>query len=77
MCGAIDTTLSAISSGIVHSRVGACDSRGLFAKCVLHDDSHHTLGITSLRPFMFHFRIPKNLSRRQQLLMASRVRLCS
>ena len=50
MCGAIDTTLSAICSGIVHSRVGACDPRGLFAKCVLHDDSHYTLGVTSLRP---------------------------
>jgi len=50
MCGAIDTALSAICSGIVHSRVGACDPRGLFAKCVLHDDSHYTLGVTSLRP---------------------------
>jgi len=49
MCGAIDTTLGAISSGIVHSRVGACDPRGLFAKRVLHDDSHHALAITSLR----------------------------
>jgi len=47
---AIDTTLSAICSGIVHSHVGACDPRGLFAKCVLHDDSHYTLGVTSLRP---------------------------
>src|ERR1700739_12345 len=50
MCGAIDATLSAICSGIVHSHVGACDPRGLFAKCVLHDDSHYTLGLTSLRP---------------------------
>ncbi len=40
MCGAIDTRLGAISSGAVHSRVGACDPRGLFAKRVLHDDSH-------------------------------------
>jgi hypothetical protein len=47
---AIDTTLSAICSGIVHSHVGACDPRGLFAKCVLHDDSHYALGVTSLRP---------------------------
>jgi hypothetical protein len=30
MCAAIDTTLGAISSGIVHSGVGACDPRGLF-----------------------------------------------
>jgi hypothetical protein len=49
MCGAIDTTLGAIPSGTVHSRVGTCDPRGLFAKRVLHDDSHHALAITSLR----------------------------
>ena len=49
MCGAIDATLGAISSGTVHSRVGACDPRGLFAKRVLHDDSHYAHGITSLR----------------------------
>ena len=48
MCGAIDTRLGAISSGTVHSRVGA-DPRDLFAKRVLHDDSHHALAITSLR----------------------------
>jgi len=48
MYGAIDTTLGAISIGTVHSRVGACDPRGLFAKRVLHDDSHHTLAIASL-----------------------------
>ncbi len=49
MCGAIDTTLGAISSGAVHSRVGACDPRGLFAKRVLHGDSHHAPAIASLR----------------------------
>src|ERR1700740_3740476 len=49
MCGVIDTTLGAIPSGTVHSRVGACDPRGLFAKRVLRDDSHHALAITSLR----------------------------
>ena len=49
MCGAIDTTLRAISSGTVHSRVGACDPRGLFAKRVLNRDSHHALAIASLR----------------------------
>jgi len=48
MCGAIDTTLGAISSGTVHSRVGACDPRGLFAKRVLNGDSHHALAIASL-----------------------------
>ena len=52
MSGVIDTTLGAVSSGTVHSRVGACDPRGLFAKRVLHDDSHHALGITSLRPLI-------------------------
>jgi hypothetical protein len=77
MCGAIDTTLGAISSGTVHSRVGACDPRGLFAKRVLHDDSHHALAITSLRSLIeenmvykcatrFHFRVPKNLSRQSK-----------
>ena len=45
MCGAIDATLGAISSGTLHSRVGACGPRRLFAKRVLHDDSHHALGI--------------------------------
>jgi len=49
MCGAIDTRLGAIFSGTLQSRVGACDPRGLFAKRVLHDDSHHALAITSLR----------------------------
>ena len=48
MCGVIDTALGAISSGTVHSRVGACDPRGLFAKRVLDGDSHHALAITSL-----------------------------
>jgi hypothetical protein len=68
MCGAIDTTLCAISGGTVHSRVGACDPRALFAKRVLHYDSHHALAITSLRSLIqenivyecgprFHFRI--------------------
>ncbi len=38
-----------ISSGTVHSRVGACDPRDLFAKRVLHGDSHHALAIASLR----------------------------
>jgi len=37
MCSAIDTRLGAISSGTVHSRVGACDPRGLFEKRVLHN----------------------------------------
>ena len=74
MCCAIDTTLGAVSNGTLHSRVGACDPRGLFAKRVLHDDSHHALAITSLRTLIqenmvykcairFHFRVPKNLSR--------------
>ena len=49
MCAAIDTTVGAISSGTVHSRVGACDSRGLFAKRFLHDDSYYALAIASLR----------------------------
>jgi hypothetical protein len=77
MCGAIDTTLGAISSGTVRSRVGACDPRGLFAKRVLHDDSHHAPAITSLRSLIqenmvykcatrFHFRVPKNLSRQSK-----------
>jgi len=48
MSGAIDTTLGAIPSDTVHSRVGACDPRGLFAKRVLHGDSHHALAIASL-----------------------------
>jgi hypothetical protein len=48
MCGAIDTTLGAISNGSVHSRVGACDPRGVFAKRVLNGDSHHALAIASL-----------------------------
>jgi hypothetical protein len=49
MCAGIDTTLGAISSGTVHSRVGACDPRGLFAKRVLNGDSNHALAIASLR----------------------------
>ena len=48
MCAAIDATLGAISSGTVHSRVGACDPPGLFAKRVLNGDSHHALVIASL-----------------------------
>ena len=48
MCGAIVTTLGAISGGNVHSRVGVCDPRGLFAERVLHGDSHHALAIASL-----------------------------
>jgi len=56
MCGAIDTTLSAISNGTVHSRVGVCDPRGLFAKRVLNGDSHHALAIASLS-----YVIQKNL----------------
>jgi hypothetical protein len=48
MSGAIDSTLGAISSGTVHSRVGACDPRGLFAKRILHGDSHRALAIASL-----------------------------
>ncbi len=47
-----DTTLGAISSGTVHSRVGACDPRGLFAKRVLNGDSHHALAIASLSYLM-------------------------
>ena len=49
MCDANDATPRAISSGTVHSRIGARDPRGLFAKRVLNDDSHHALAITSLR----------------------------
>ena len=56
MCGAIGTSLGAIFSGTVHSRVGACDPRGLFAKRVLHGDSHHALAIASLS-----YLIQKNL----------------
>jgi hypothetical protein len=56
MCGAIDTTLGAISRGSVHSRVGACDPRCLFAKRVLNGDSHHALAIASLK-----YLIQKNL----------------
>jgi hypothetical protein len=48
MCGAIVTKHGAISSGTVHSRVGACDPRGLFAKRVLYGNSHHALAIASL-----------------------------
>jgi hypothetical protein len=48
MCAALETTLGAISSGTVHSRVGACDPRGLFAKRVLYGDSHHALAVASL-----------------------------
>ncbi len=43
MCAAIDTTLGAISSGTVHSRVGACDPRGLFSKHVLNGHPHGVL----------------------------------
>lgn len=56
MCAAIETTLGAISSGTVHSRVGACEPYGLFAKRVLHGDSHHALAIASLS-----YLIQKNL----------------
>jgi len=56
MCGAIHTTLGAISSGTVHSRVGACDPRGLFAKRVLNGDPHRALAIASLS-----YLIQKNL----------------
>ena len=52
MCAAIVTTLGAISSGTVHSRVGACDPRGLFAKRVLFDGSHDPLAITSIKPLI-------------------------
>jgi len=48
MCAAIAATLGAISSGTVHSRVDACDPHGLFAKRILHGDSHHALAIASL-----------------------------
>jgi hypothetical protein len=43
MCGAIDSTLGAIFSGILHSRVGVCDPHGLFAKRVLHSHPHGVL----------------------------------
>jgi hypothetical protein len=36
MCGSIDPTRGAILGGTLHSRVGACDPRGLFAKHVLN-----------------------------------------
>jgi hypothetical protein len=79
---AIDTTLCAISCRIVHSRVGVCDPRGLFAKRVLHGDSHHALAIASLRYLIpknmiydcttrFHSRVLKNLSGHAQLLVPS------
>jgi len=48
MCAAIDSTLGAISSGTLYSRVGACDPRTLFAKRVFNGDSHHALAIASL-----------------------------
>ena len=48
MCGTIDTTVGAISSYTVHSRVDACDPRGLFAKRVLNGDSRRALAIASL-----------------------------
>jgi hypothetical protein len=77
MCAAIEATLGAVSSGTVHSRVGAYDPHGLFAKRVLHGDSHHALAIASLRSLIqedmvykcatrFHFRVPKNLSRQSK-----------
>jgi hypothetical protein len=49
MRGAIDSTLRAIFSGTLHSRVDACDPRGLFAKRVRDGDSHHAFAIASLR----------------------------
>jgi hypothetical protein len=78
MCFAIDTTLGAVSNGTVHSRVGACDPRGLFAKRVLNGDSRRALAITSLRSLIqgnmvykcatrFHFRVLKNLGSHAQL----------
>ena len=80
MCGVIDTTLGAISSGTVHSRVGACDPRGLFAKRVLNGDSHHALAIASLTSLIqenmvyecttrFHFRVPRNLGSHVRLIV--------
>jgi hypothetical protein len=80
MCAGIDTTLGAISSGTVHSRVSACDLRGLFAKRVLSGDSHHALAIASLRSLIqenmvykfatrFHFRVLKNLCSHAQLIV--------
>ena len=56
MRAAIDTTLGAVSSGTVYSRVSACDPLGLFAKRVLNGDSHHALAIASLS-----YLIQKNL----------------
>jgi hypothetical protein len=48
MCSAIDTTLGAISSGTVHSRVGACEPHSVFAKRILNGDSHRAPAIASL-----------------------------
>jgi hypothetical protein len=48
MSGAIDTTLGAIPSDTVHSRVGACDPRSVFAKRILNGDSHRAPAIASL-----------------------------
>jgi hypothetical protein len=56
LCRAIGATLGAISSGSVHSRIDACDSRDFFAKRVLHRDSHRALAIASLT-----YLIQKNL----------------
>jgi hypothetical protein len=56
LCRAIDATLGAISSGSVHSRIDACDSRDFFAKRVLHRDPHRALAIASLS-----YLIQKNL----------------
>ena len=43
MCDANDATPRAISSGTVHSRIGARDPRGLFAKRVLNGRPHGVL----------------------------------
>ena len=43
MCAAIDTTLGAVSGATLHSLVGACDPRGLFAKRVLNGRPHGVL----------------------------------
>ena len=48
MCAAIGTTLGAISSVTVHSRVGACNPRIVFAERILNGDSHRAPAIASL-----------------------------
>jgi hypothetical protein len=76
------TTLGAISSGTVHSRVGACDPRDFFSKRVLNGDPHRALAIASLscgealdkvdramEAENFHFSSPKNLKQTRATLL--------